>query len=414
MKKRYSVLLALFSLCFSSALLAQPASFDDFDEQELEALRELINKPPPVTLKGIGGKLALSGEVRTEMQSTSERKAGVRQRGAGGAVSIAPTRAYDVEVNLMLNYRTERTWAVVKLEFDNNMGAISGSFNRINLERALFGVRLLNKPSYSFDAIFGRQAMSLPFDSRIQFASFLDGILFRLDKAFENFADFYVQAAPFIINETIDQYGYVGELGLLDIWNTGLYSKYSIIDWDTKNTTNEVRNNQFRFLNSQLLLGYRAKPSWFDNKSMTFYLAGLINHAAEPVPSIVPGNGLANKAWYGGFSIGEARREGDWSFDWNYQWVQGQAIPRFDVLGIGHGNAARVGFYSTTFLGATANTKEGAVGSTNYKGFAMQLLYLFTNNLTLYQSWRQSVNLNTNIGPFIRYKQYEMELIYAF
>ena len=116
-----------------------------------------------------------------------------------------------------------------------------------------------------------------------------------------------------------------------------------------------------------------------------------------------------------GFSIGELRKPGDWSVDINYQWVAAQAIPSFDVSGIGRGNAARVGFYTLKPRGEGGpNTRKNAVGSTNYKGLAIDFLYVITNNLTMSQSYRQSINLNKTIGPAIKYRQYEIEFIYAF
>jgi len=42
------------------------------------------------------------------------------------------------------------------------------------------------------------------------------------------------------------------------------------------------------------------------------------------------------------------------------------------------------------------------------------LQYMLTNNLNLFQEWSQSITLDDHIGPFRRYKQYELELIYAF
>src|SRR5579872_2115870 len=76
----------------------------DTDERGNQALREWININRQISIKELGGALAISGEVRTEFQSTNETVNGIRQRGAGGATRLN-SRAYDIEVNLMLDYR---------------------------------------------------------------------------------------------------------------------------------------------------------------------------------------------------------------------------------------------------------------------------------------------------------------------
>ncbi|GAB4186864.1 MAG: hypothetical protein Tsb0015_05010 [Simkaniaceae bacterium] len=400
---------------------------DVVDQVDIEALRDWINTKRQVTVKELGGRLSISGEVRTELQSTNERKNAKRQRGSGGEVSGVPTRAYDIEVNLMLDYRADRTWAAIKLEFDNNAGNISGTFNRLTLERAFFGVRAIQGDTFTTDVELGRRRLNYTFDSRIEFGSFMDGILVKYDHALDFLGDFYIHGGPFVINEKKDQYGWVGEVGLLGLGNTGFYTKYSLIDWDTKNLHNSIENRRFQFLNSQWILGYKFVPrKW--NKTVTCYAAGLLNHAATGRPLVekdAAGNVVkkvnltngkkANWAAYIGFSMGEVRKVGDWSLDVNYQWVAAQSIPGFDAAGIGRGNAADVGFYTKKPDGTGGlNDRSDAVGFTNYKGLSIELLYLMTNNLTLMQGWRQSVTLDKDIGPLLRYKQYEIELIYAF
>ena len=116
-----------------------------------------------------------------------------------------------------------------------------------------------------------------------------------------------------------------------------------------------------------------------------------------------------------GFSVGELRKQWDWSLDVNYQWVQLQAIPDFDGSGIGRGNALKYGLYSKKKYGKGDHLTRGeGVGAGNYKGIAIEFLYLLTNNITVYQAWRQSVNQDPTIKPTFSYKQYEFEVIYGF
>ncbi len=383
----------------------------DNEQKDIEALREWINTRRQVTVKEIGGALSVSGEVRTEFQATTEVKNGIKQRGQGGATPLN-NNAFDVEVNLMIDYRADRTWAAIKLEFDNDAGIFSGTFNRLKLEKAYFGARVLQHDLYTSDIEFGRRRLSTIMDSKLEFNSFFDGIYFKYDRAFEVAGDFYIHAGPFLVNERANQYAYVGEIGLLDIANTGLYSKYSIVDWDTKDFDDPVKRERFDFVVSQLILGYKFIPTHL-KKVVILYAAGLYNTNARKIS--ITGYSKQAAGGYLGFSIGELRKKGDWAFDGNYQVLQAQAVPDFDNSGIGLGNADDSGFYTVKLDGTGGKTtRKTAAGNGNYRGFILTLEYLFTNNLNLQQQWQQSITLDDSIGPFRRYKQYEMELVYLF
>jgi hypothetical protein len=256
--------------------------------------------------------------------------------------------------------------------------------------------------------------MSSYFDSKLEFGTFYDGILMRYDHALESIGDAYLHGGPFVIDERQTQFGYIGELGLLNIANTGLYSKFSLIDWDTKDFPpgNESDKERFEFLVSQLILGYKFIPQ-FLNKTVIFYLAGLYNFAAKERE--ITDYKKANFGGYLGLSLGELRKKGDFALDINYQVLAAQCVPDFDSNGIGMGNASGSGFYTTKLNGdGDLNTRHTAEGNVNYRGFAITLEYLITNNLNILQTWQQSITLDKDIGPFRRFKQYEIELIYLF
>src|ERR1700722_15894065 len=130
----------LFTALAEADTIDQGSAGGDIDAREIQALREWINTKRQVTVKEKGGSLAISGEVRSEMQAAYERVGGKSQRGSNTPFGI-PHELFDVEVNVMLDYRTDRSWASVKLEFDNDAGIFSGTLNRLKLERAYFGVR---------------------------------------------------------------------------------------------------------------------------------------------------------------------------------------------------------------------------------------------------------------------------------
>lgn len=400
----------LFALASTTLFAASNVDTPGLENHEVEALRDWINTKRKVSIKERGGNLSISGEVRTELQSTNEKKNGVKQRGSGGEVKNTPIRDWDIEANLLLDYRADRTWATVKLRFDNAAGTETGTFDKLKLDRAFLGGRIVNADDYTMDLEFGRRGLGYTFDSKVMFCSTMDGILYKYDQALETIGDLYFHGGPFLINENIDQYGYVGELGLLNVGRTGLYTKIAAIYWNTKHTSNKLQNRAYRFFPIQWIWGYKFRPF---GKTTTLYAAGLYNPRAHGT-AVSYGKRKA-WAWYTGFSVGELRKQWDWSFDINYQWVQLQAIPDFDGSGIGRGNAAKTGLYSTKSKGeGTALVAGQGVGAGNYKGLAVEFLYLLTNNITVYQAWRQSVNQDASIKPTFSYKQYEIELIYGF
>jgi hypothetical protein len=405
----------LRQLLFGATLFLSPmalfAGDEEVQDDDLQAIREWINTKRQVTVKELGGALSISGEVRTEWQTTLERKNGVNQRGLHSPCGV-PTNAFDVEVNLMLDYRTDKSWASIKLEFDNDAGVFSGTFNRLKVERAYFAVRVMDTETLSMDVEFGRRRLATIFDSLIEFDSFFDGILFKYDQAFEKIADFYFHLGAFVIDDRINQFGYVGEIGLMEIGHTGLYAKYSLIDWKTKHFDSPTMRNRFNFIVSQWILGYKFIPKFWQ-KAVTLFGAVAYNHAAHRL-SITHHN-RANLAGYVGFVLGELKKRNDWALQANYQVVQAQAISDFDSAGIGLGNACRTGFYTVKSDGTGGPTKrKNAAGNTNYRGFSITLDYLILNNLDIQQSWNQSITLDDHIGPFRRYRQYELELIYLF
>ncbi len=385
----------------------------DLEVDDMEALRRWIRDKRMVTLKEIGGDLSISGEVRTEFQDSAETKNGIRQRGDGGAEN-KPQYAWDSEVNLMLDYRTDRTWAAIKLEFDNDMGQRSGTVSNIKLEKAYLGGRIVPGDTITIDAEIGRRYLFNVYDSKVEFASLFDGALFRFNKTWPSIGDFYVNPGVLLVDDKTNHYAYVAEIGGLRIGNVGVNLKYSIIDW-YKPYADVLNDLRYKFVVSQILGVYQFYPEWIGKKLIKFYAAGLCNHLAEGVAQTHWRR--QNYACYAGMSIGLVKKQYDWAVDCNYQWVQAQAVPNFDCSGIGRGNAAGVGFYTNAANGdpaSGATTAKTAVGSTNYKGFEIEALYAFTDNLTVQQVFKYSNTLNKNIGPNLKYRQYEIEFIYAF
>lgn len=401
--------LIVFAALFSFSMVYAQEDVDGDQKTEkfnMDALRQWIRDKRLVTVKELGGDLSVSGEARTEFQTTHETRNGVKQRGSD---KLRPAQAWDVEFNLMLDYRSERAWASIRVEFDNDMGRESGTTDNINLEKCYLGGRIVAGDTFTFDSELGRRFLGTVFDSKIEFGSLFDGGLVRFNKAFPSLGDFYTTVGGIIVNEKKDFYAGAAEVGLLRIGNTGFFAKASYIDWKKYNR-NSVNNQRFNFRVTQLQGGYQFYP-W--KKLIKFYAAGLYNDAAKKLP--LTNFKKLNGAWYAGVSIGQVRKQWDWAIDTNFQWVQAQAIPDFDASGIGRGNAGKVGFYTTNVDGTgDPTTNKTAVGRGNYYGFLFDLLFAFTNNLTLFQSFQWSKTLDTNVGPRLNYRQYEAEFIFMF
>lgn len=397
-------------------------------ENDMDALRRWLQDKRLVSLKELGGDLSISGEVRTEMQYTNEKLKAqgvnqefIQQRGMGSATG-KPNVAWDVEFNLMLDYHTERTWAAMKVEFDNDMGVRSGTVNKVRLEKAYLGGRLIAGDTFTWDAEIGRRYLINVYDSKIQFGSLFDGALFRFGKAFEEIGDFYANLGGFVINDKYNHYGEVLEIGALKIANTPLNMRYSLINWYRHYTQAELANGTaqdtafvqpWRYLVNQYTIFYQTYPNWLGKRLFKVYAAGLINVLAKGIPQT---NGTKqNLGGYAGVSIGLVKKAGDWAVDANYQIAQAQVAPPQDATCIGRGNAAGAGWFTTNENGSgKITTSANAYSPYNFQGFQIEALYGFTNNLTLQQNFQMSWTLNKNIGPNDIYKQYEIEFIYAF
>jgi hypothetical protein len=399
-----------FALLCGAVLLSQTLHAVDIDQQDIQSLRDWINTKRMITVRELGGQLSISGDVHAEMQASSLVKNGVAQRGRGTG---NPNNMYDVEFNLLIDYRTERSWLASRLRFDNDAGLLhehygSGKSDKIKLERAYWGYRMLDGDRHTMDIDVGRRGpMVGVFDSKLQFLSNFDGVAFKDSFAIDNVGDLYYQLGAFIVNEKKDQAAYVGEMGIINIANTGFYSKYSLIDWDTKNTHDVPR--QFHFIVSQLILGYKWIPEVLD-RPVVIYFGSLYNHRARPID--LSDHKRANYGGYLGFNVGALKLAGDWAFDANYQVLAAQCVPDFDVSGIGIGAKSDDGFYA--HKGKSIKDKKLADGNVNYRGFELTFQYLISNNLNLWQQWKQSITLDNHIGPFKRFKQYEVDFIYSF
>lgn len=425
MKGLRNLLPVVFALGFmaSSAFAANPLGEKDF-----EAIQEFINTKRMITVEEKGGCLTISGDIRAEYQHLCEGANGVDLRGSGSAhqthndfnshtgTAVAlpvPTNEFDSQLNLMFDYQGCNTWAHAQLRFDNNAGVDkflccgSGVCNNVCLYKAYFGYNLFEECCSRLDLEVGRRRLAHAFDSRVQFASRFDGVLLRYSNSFECVGDFYVKAASFVVDENTNHFGYVGEVGFLNIMESGLDLKYSYIDWSRSGPScyashqpeGEVNAPEFQFRISQWTAAYNFHPEIL-RCDAKLYAAFLMNHDAKK--RTVTHNQKADIAWYVGVQMGGLRQEGDWSADLNYQYVEAQAIRDCDVCGIGRGNVLKQDFYTHQ------------AGSTNYQGWQFEGGYALTDNLSLTTELEYSQEVEKMMGGDHKFSKYKLELVYAF
>ena len=362
-----------------------------------------------------GAEVKIGGEARLEYQSKTEKYDGNKL--IGGSVPKA-NNEFDVEVNLTFDYETENTWGGIKLEFDNNTGvgsrkgdhvdledAFIGIRDQVDLEKAFFGINIMEEGSSRFDVEFGRNQGDKIFESKVQFDSYFDGIFLKYANSFENVGDFYAHVGSFMVNAVIDHYAFVGEIGLLDIADTGVYAKYSYIDWSkngastlTAKGIGTATANPYKYEISQLTAGWKLDPEVLRAETVV-YGAYLWNHAAKGIAET--NNKKKNRGWYLGAKVGEIVKAGDWSVEANYQHVPAQAVPGTatlnDASGIGRGDNQ-----TTTFRGS------------NYKGYELDAKFALADNLNLQIDWQASSAADKTIGAKNTYKQLEVEAIFKF
>ncbi len=402
---------------------AEFSTVQEARERDDSAVTDFVKSKRVVSLQEKGGALMISGDVRSEWAHMhARRKSDKRLRGSGtGTKERAPfaTNEFNVEVNLMFDYKADRTWAAIQLQFDNSAGIQehdkkdgttnrnilwgSGSGSNLFLRKAYVGYNIAEQGTTRWDLQIGRSRLYDIFDSEVQFYSICDGLLLKYANSFEGVTDLTVKAAAFVVDYTVNQFGYVGEVGLLNLADSGLDIKYSIIDWDTHDGKNRYGKKNARgseFLNQQFTAAYNFSPDMLPYKSKLY---GAFLHNSKAEKSHFSRHSDESDAWYVGFKVGEVKRMGDWALDLQYQWVEAQSIPEFDVSGIKRDNPANISFY---------NKRWG--GFANYQGYKINGFYAITDNWTVNAFFEKVREESRRIGGRHRSYQFEIAAIYAF
>jgi len=381
-------------------------------------LRDFIESRGLIQCRQKEGTLTIAGDVRARWTVQGESLNGVKQRGSGTNTALDTFRS---ELNLFLDYTTPKAWVTNKLRWLNYDGFDGGTATKTEMDRAFIGYDIYQCGETDTYIELGRTRLDYLFESRVEFSTFFDGIHLFFTKDFPSIGAFTLHGGPFLIDSYTNHYGWVIETFINRWMGTGFSFKYSIIDWNRSEPTLNygnlkdsgdvaIENNpRYAFLVSQMLFGYERKLSFAHCKTMYAYAAVLCNSNARRTATT--NWKKLNNAWYAGVTLGKLCKACDWSIDINYQSVQAQAVPEFDLAGIGHGNAANQLLSDAIILGLAA---DGAIGFTNYKGWEASLLYAMTDTLSLRAKAAHTVPRNAEIGGDFNYKVFDMSVIFAF
>lgn len=399
----------------------------DFGPQDDElidpkVLRDFIESRGLIRARKNDGCLTIAGDVRARWLAQSEQVRGIKQRGSGTDTALNTCRS---EVNLFFDYVAPKSWLATKLKWSLFEGTDGGSQPRVDVDRAFLGYDIYCKGDLDFYIEAGRSRLDYIFDSKVEFSSLFDGIHIYFTDTYKGIGQFLVHGGPYVIDSFTNDFAWAIEAGLLRVANTGFSVKYSFVHWPKRGTTqyygnlpndsikivpdNQKNNPRYRFLVSQVLLGYECKPSFLWKKTLNLYAAALINHDARPVFST--GFRKLNNAWYAGVTLGRLCKACDWSIDFNYQSVQAQAVPEFDLGGVGRGNAANTLLSDAIIVGLDP---QFAQGFTNYRGFQITGLFALTESLSLKTCFVRTKPCNKSVGGDFRYQSFELGAVYAF
>lgn len=394
----------------------------DLDEKDSDELYDYENTKRTINVSEKACNLTISGDVRAEWRRRCEET----YLGTITHFSDKPDKPYrfgknkyKCAFNLKFDYVCDRAWAVAHLQFDNSAGVCndhsylkdpegmhgSGSGCDVDLKKAYMGYNLCCNGCTRLDVEVGRRRLYQVFDSEVQFLSRFDGILIKYDTYYDCIGDMYLHAAGFVVDFKSDHYAWLIEAGLCNILSTGFDFKYSLVDW-RKHGKNAMEIKDAignRYFNSQFTFAYHFDPENINVPSKLFG-AVLWNHDATiPDGDFYKGEPRAGFAWYTGFRVGDVVCAGDWAFSLQYQWVEARSIPDDDVSGIGNGNIRNCSF--------TADNQ----GNTNFKGWRIEALYAFTDNLSfdLRAEWSTDIDGHHFGGPH-KFNQVRLESIYSF
>jgi hypothetical protein len=388
-------------------------------------------QPPSVTtLNDLSGGFKVEADLRLKYEA--ERASERRGRIIGPGTPF-DNKAFKNEVNLYVYYEGRNTIGSVRVKFNNKMGSLGGTTDKIAVPKAYFANRLFRAGPTAMRLGLGRRPMDELMESSVQFSSRIDGAYLGLTTTIPKLCDFAIDVIATVVDADYNQYAWGTEAEFNNIRSYGIYFKYALMDWRKKGTSAirngsgsraslpdgrfELRNNpQYQYLTSQFLMGYILDPTYF-NIPFRAFGAFLINHAAKPQPFL---NGKReNIGWYVGFQVGRGKKPGGISVDFSYQFVEAQAVQQDDVSGIGTSNPRKNSIYGPIYDDITGGALAGPTsstvnGNTNFQGWQLKTLYRITSHISWRLTYRSSNPAKKALGPDKKLRKFESQWIYNF
>lgn len=443
---RYALLLMVCLAVFSSL-----SADCELKRRDFEIVEEYLNSKRTMPLNEKACNLTISGDVRFKYRHESRR---FRHRDDDDFAVLVPETPlqrcnaeprgknhFEAVFDLYLDYVADCAWGVAWIQMNNSAGMEkngspccvkvddvvvkrdkgqcggSGECADLCLRKAYMGYNLCASGCTRIDIELGRRPLWTVFDSRIQFGSRFDGLLLRYSTGFDYWGDFYANLGGFVVDDRVEHFSFVGEMGLLNIADLGFDVKYSFIYWPGKNKCNKHNARGFQYENSQVTVYYNFNPELLCVPAQLYGAVLYNSKARDQSRHFVREQNRLNTlvhhrnhkdvglGWYVGFIVGEVRQEGDWSIDIDYEYVQPFAVMNCDV----------------SSDNACGNVCSGALNenrlspfTANYRGWRFEGLYAVTDNLVLDTIIEGSRAVNRRLEGRCSQTRFRLEALYAF
>lgn len=312
-----------------------------------------------------------------------------------------PSNSYFANLTVDYDYSFGRFSLVARTTFRNSGGLFGGTANAFGLDRGYIAWRLTTRGPFSSRLDVGRRSLTKVYNSQMQFIGRAEGFTLINSYLWDKVVDARLTGGIYIFS--VPRGFGVLRAGLFNIADLGFYFDFAYSYWGDNRPPDASNNIDVKFNLTQYLVGWDYKPKWL-NKDIKVFAAFIKNVGATS--NFLTNGSKESMAGYVGVQLGSAKKQGNYSFQFMLQTCALQAIPPWDMDGIGIGRPTTSLFTSTNI--ATTNT------NTNFKGWEGVALYAITDELTLTMKLQRSVTRNQAIGQPRNFTSYKLETQYIF
>lgn len=319
-----------------------------------------------------------------------------------GAAAGRPSNKYNADLTIDYSYAFGRTKVGIRTAFRNSGGLFGGTARGLDVGRAFISYDFVTHGPFVCMVYVGRRVLLRVYNSQMQFSGSADGAGIVTSYGWEKVANLRFLGGLYISN---NRSFYITRGEIFNIASLGFYFDYVYVHWgDTRPPAAQSTNGiNVQFNTSQFLVGWDYKPQWI-NKDLKIFAALIQNHGATI--NLISHGSRESLAGYVGAQYGNAKKQNDFSIQVQLQFCQLQAIPPWDMSGIGTGRATVSIFRATSPQTVNDNT--------NFKGWEGKILYAVTDNLTLTAKVQRSMTLNKAIGLPFDFTSFKLETQYIF